>query len=263
MFWRRTPRTPEQDPTLPITPSPLSGRRPSRPSDSYLLATPVEAHPPPLPPKDHLREIYRPGPEYDEFEWFRGGVGAESGSGSEVMRERQSEQEGSWIRRSVIQIGPIVRERPRSSQGYKPLPEQDSIIDGSRSFTPLTLPSSPRPKSKPDGTSTSRPKVSQYLDEDQVVEIGGYLQELERSSIVNRREDEEDVLSPSSTKALRFFEIDQVPLNSRSKDEEEVLTFPSPPSSTRIIRARDSSCPQIELKLPPEGFSIDWSLMFN
>ena len=60
MFWRRTPPTPEGDPTLDITPSPLSG--PPRPSEVYLLTITVEAH----LIEDHLRETYRPRPKYDE-----------------------------------------------------------------------------------------------------------------------------------------------------------------------------------------------------
>ena len=254
MFWRRTPLAPEQDPTLPITLSPLSGRRPSEP---YLLTMPVEAHPPSLPPKDHLRETYRPGPEYDEQVGVaRGRVGAETGSGSEVMRERQCEQEGSWIDcNGVIQIGPIVRERSRSSQEYQPTPR----LDRSCSFILPTLPSSPKPDSEPNESPPGRLKESQYLEDNQTAEVSSYLQEPGCSNIAHIRENQ-DVLLPSSTKALGFREIDQVSLNSRPKDEEEILTFLS---STTTTRPHDTSCPRIELKLSSEGFSIDWSSIFE
>ena len=247
MFWRSPPPIPGRDPKLP-----LPRRRPWRPSISTLLASPIEAHPPPLPPKDHLRETYRPRPEYDEqVGVFGGGMRDKLGGRCEATK-----QEGSWIGcNGDIQIGPIVQERSRSNQRYQPAPK----LGEPRSFTPPTLPSSSKPNSEPNESPTGQLKESPCLDHDQTAEVNGYLQELGRSSIVYVRE-EQDVLPPSSTKALRFRKIDQVSLNSRSKGEDGTLPFVS---STTITRAHYTSCPQIELKLPLEGFSIDWSFLFE
>ncbi|KAK7686640.1 hypothetical protein QCA50_010240 [Cerrena zonata] len=219
MFWRRYPPT-DQAIALPITPS-IPVRRGS---ESYLLPTPVEAHPPLLPPKDHLHEIYRPGPEFDEERGMEGGT-----------------RNMSEIRGSVIQS----RSRDRDSQGYKPIPTLDGIYDKYRS---LILKPAPPPKSpKPDRGS---PLASRYFDDGQMVEV--------KDNVTNTKE---EVQSPSSTQALRFFELqsNHDRENLKSKGEEEVTV--QSPSSTRAMRFFEPSCPQIEVKLPPEGFSIsDWGL---
>lgn len=226
MFWRCSPSTPQQDPTVPVAPS---VRQTRRPSESYLLPTPVEAHPPLLPPKDHLHEIYRPGPEFEQ--------------GGRVEGGRKGEM--SFLDRSAIQVA----SKESESRGYKPIPTLDTTIDKSRFLVRTPTPPPKPPKSIRGSTATKR--VSHRLDE-VISEVKSYLQELDRMNVVT--DTKEVVQSPSSTTALRFFESD----TSKSKVEDEVKV--EEPSSTRAMRFFEPSCPQIDLKLPSEGFSIDWGL---